>query len=113
MTGHNIAATTPDSFTFPADHPWAAVASNGSPFVPARISAKSGRPSYDIEYKFTDRWSVIGEYDRFDQYNLNLKWEVVFEVGRINWAIAGSGTRSSLRRFLIVNERKNSKRILF
>lgn len=38
--------------------------------------SESGRPTYDIEYKFTDRWSVIGEYDRFDQYNLNLKWKV-------------------------------------
>jgi translocation and assembly module TamB len=38
--------------------------------------SQSGRPTYDIEYKLTDRWSVIGEYDRFDQYNLNLKFKV-------------------------------------
>jgi len=37
--------------------------------------SESGRPTYDIEYKLTDRWSVIGEYDRFDQYNLNLKYK--------------------------------------
>jgi translocation and assembly module TamB len=37
--------------------------------------SQSGRPTYDIEYKLTDRWSVIGEYDRFDQYNLNLKFK--------------------------------------
>ncbi|HXT10701.1 MAG TPA: translocation/assembly module TamB domain-containing protein [Candidatus Angelobacter sp.] len=37
--------------------------------------SESGRPTYDIEYKLTDRWSVIGEYDRFDQYNLNLKFK--------------------------------------
>jgi translocation and assembly module TamB len=35
----------------------------------------SGRPTYDLEYKLTDRWSVIGEYDRFDQYDLNLKFK--------------------------------------
>jgi translocation and assembly module TamB len=37
--------------------------------------SETGRPTYDIEYKLTDRWSVIGEYDRFDQYNLNLKYK--------------------------------------
>lgn len=38
--------------------------------------SESGRPTYDIEYKLTDKWSVIGEYDRFDQYNLNLKYKL-------------------------------------
>lgn len=38
--------------------------------------SESGRPTYDIEYKLTDRWSVIGEYDRFDQYNLNVKYKL-------------------------------------
>ena len=38
--------------------------------------SESGRPTYDIEYKITDKWSVIGEYDRFDQYNLNLKYKI-------------------------------------
>lgn len=38
--------------------------------------SESGRPTYEVEYKFTDRWSVIGEYDRFDQYNLNVKVKV-------------------------------------
>jgi len=36
---------------------------------------QTGRPTYDIEYQLTKRWSVIGEYDRFDQYNLNLKFK--------------------------------------
>ncbi len=35
-----------------------------------------GRPTYDIEYKLTDRLSLIGEYDRFDQYNLNVKYKI-------------------------------------
>jgi len=38
--------------------------------------SESGRPTYDLEYKLTDRWSVIGSYDRFDQYDLDLKWKV-------------------------------------
>jgi translocation and assembly module TamB len=38
--------------------------------------SESGRPTYDIEYKLTGRWSVIGEYDRFDQYNLNIKYKL-------------------------------------
>jgi len=37
--------------------------------------SQNGRPTYDIEYQLTRRWSVIGEYDRFDQYNLNLKFK--------------------------------------
>ena len=38
--------------------------------------SQSGRPTYELGYKLNDRWSVVGEYDRFDQYNLNLKWNV-------------------------------------
>lgn len=37
---------------------------------------ETGRPTYDIEYQLTPRWSVIGEYDRFDQYNLNVKYKI-------------------------------------
>lgn len=38
--------------------------------------SEAGRPTYEVDYKINDRWSIIGEYDRFDQYNLNLKWKV-------------------------------------
>ncbi|HXS69853.1 MAG TPA: translocation/assembly module TamB domain-containing protein, partial [Candidatus Polarisedimenticolia bacterium] len=38
--------------------------------------SEAGRQTYDIEYKLTDKWSVIGEYDRFDQYNLNIKYKI-------------------------------------
>lgn len=38
--------------------------------------SESGRPTYDVEVKLTDRWSVIGSYDRFDQYDLDLKWKI-------------------------------------
>jgi translocation and assembly module TamB len=36
----------------------------------------SGRPTYTVEYKLADRWTLVGEYDRFSQYNLDLKWRV-------------------------------------
>lgn len=36
----------------------------------------SGKPTYDLEYRLTDDWSVVGEYDRFSQYNLGMKWRV-------------------------------------
>jgi translocation and assembly module TamB len=36
----------------------------------------SGQPTYTVEYKLTDRWTLVGEYDRFSQYNLDLKWRV-------------------------------------
>lgn len=37
---------------------------------------ESGRPTYELEYKINEDWSVIGEYDRFSQYNLGLKWKL-------------------------------------
>jgi translocation and assembly module TamB len=36
----------------------------------------TGRATYEIEYSLTDNVSLIGSYDRFDQYNLNLKLRV-------------------------------------
>ena len=35
-----------------------------------------GRETYDIEYKLGRRWSLTGEYDRFDDYNAGVKWRV-------------------------------------
>ncbi len=35
-----------------------------------------GRDTIDVEYRINDSWSVIGEYDRFDAYNLNVKWRI-------------------------------------
>lgn len=37
---------------------------------------ESGRPTYSAEYELTDKWSVIGQYDRFNDFNLMLKWQV-------------------------------------
>ena len=36
-----------------------------------------GKLTYSVEYKFTDTWSIIGEYDRFNAYNAHLKWKLL------------------------------------
>ncbi len=43
-----------------------------------RIS-RQGRETYDIEYELSPRWSVVGEYDEFDEYNVGVKWRVLSE----------------------------------
>jgi translocation and assembly module TamB len=35
---------------------------------------EAGRPTYNIEFKLTDRWALEGEYDRFNAYNAGVKW---------------------------------------
>ncbi len=37
---------------------------------------RSGGLTYSVEYRFTDRWSIIGEYDEFNAFNTDLKWKV-------------------------------------
>ena len=44
--------------------------------------SRQGRETYDIEYKVSDRWSVRGEYNEFDEYNAGLKWRVFRGEGR-------------------------------
>jgi translocation and assembly module TamB len=46
--------------------------------VGERIS-RQGRETYDIEYQLSPRWSVVGEYDEFDEYNVGVKWRVLSE----------------------------------
>jgi translocation and assembly module TamB len=38
--------------------------------------SETGRPTYNIEFKLTDRWALEGEYDRFNAYNAGVKWRV-------------------------------------
>ncbi len=38
--------------------------------------SRQGKETYDIEYKLSDRWTVIGEYNEFDEFNAGLKWRV-------------------------------------
>ena len=38
--------------------------------------SRQGKETYDIEYKLSDRWTVTGEYNEFDEYNAGVKWRV-------------------------------------
>jgi translocation and assembly module TamB len=38
--------------------------------------SQTGGLTYSVEYRFTDRWSIIGEYDEFNAFNTDLKWKV-------------------------------------
>jgi translocation and assembly module TamB len=37
---------------------------------------EQGRQTYEVEYKLNDRWSLVGEYNRFGDLNANVKWKV-------------------------------------
>ncbi|HEU5079717.1 MAG TPA: translocation/assembly module TamB domain-containing protein [Opitutaceae bacterium] len=41
-----------------------------------RVS-RGGRETYDVEYELGNRWTLIGEYDEFDEYNAGLKYRVL------------------------------------
>lgn len=38
--------------------------------------SEQGRETFAIEYRLSDRWSLTGEYDRFDEYNAGFKWNI-------------------------------------
>ena len=38
--------------------------------------SENGRSTYSVEYKLTDDVSLVGEYDRFDEYNVGVQWRV-------------------------------------
>ncbi len=44
--------------------------------------SRQGKETYEIEYKLSDRWTVRGEYNEFDEYNAALKWRVFRGEGR-------------------------------
>jgi len=35
--------------------------------------SESGSATYDVEFKLTDRWSLVGQYDRFNDFNVSVK----------------------------------------
>ncbi|HEY0947750.1 MAG TPA: translocation/assembly module TamB domain-containing protein [Opitutaceae bacterium] len=35
--------------------------------------SRQGRETYDVEYQLTPRWSLTGEYDEFDEYNVGVR----------------------------------------
>jgi translocation and assembly module TamB len=38
-----------------------------------------GRETYEVEYSLGKRWSLVGEYDEFDDYNAGLKWRALID----------------------------------
>ncbi|MBL9209267.1 MAG: translocation/assembly module TamB domain-containing protein [Opitutaceae bacterium] len=38
--------------------------------------SRQGRETYEFEYQLSDRWTVTGEYNEFDEYNAGMKWRV-------------------------------------
>ncbi|MGH7945650.1 MAG: translocation/assembly module TamB domain-containing protein, partial [Opitutaceae bacterium] len=38
--------------------------------------SRQGKETYDIEYELSDRWTLTGEYNEFDEYNAGVKWRV-------------------------------------
>ncbi|HSU52896.1 MAG TPA: translocation/assembly module TamB domain-containing protein [Candidatus Dormibacteraeota bacterium] len=38
--------------------------------------SETGKPTYYVEYRLTDRWSIVGEYDRFGYFDGGFKWRV-------------------------------------
>lgn len=39
--------------------------------------SEQGRPTYHVEYKLSDRWFLVGEYDRFGDFNAGFKWRIL------------------------------------
>jgi translocation and assembly module TamB len=50
--------------------------------APGEKLSRTGRDTYQVEYKLSDRWSAVAEYDEFDEYNGGLKWRVYAKGGR-------------------------------
>jgi translocation and assembly module TamB len=43
-------------------------------FASGEKISRQGKETYDIEYKLSDRWTLTGEYNEFDEYNAGVKW---------------------------------------
>jgi len=41
-----------------------------------RVS-RQGRETYGFSYELDSRWSLVGEYDEFDDYNVGVKWRLL------------------------------------
>lgn len=41
----------------------------------------SGKPTYEIDYRLSPRWWLVGEYDQFDNYDAGVKWRVLNQGG--------------------------------
>jgi translocation and assembly module TamB len=41
--------------------------------------SRQGRETYEIEYALNDRFTAVGEYDEFDEFNAGIKWRILSE----------------------------------
>ena len=46
-------------------------------FASGEKISRQGKETYDIEYKLSDRWTLTGEYNEFDEYNAGVKWRAL------------------------------------
>jgi translocation and assembly module TamB len=37
---------------------------------------EEGKPTYNVEYRLNKKWSLVGEYDRFNAFNAGVKWKI-------------------------------------
>jgi autotransporter translocation and assembly factor TamB len=56
----------------------------GDPSEEPRLSVQSGqrvtaggRLTYGVEYRLSERWSLVGEYDRWGQFNGGVRWRLL------------------------------------
>lgn len=56
----------------------------GDPTEESRLSIRSGqristsgRLTYGVEYRLSDHWYAVGEYDRWSQFNAGIRWRVL------------------------------------
>jgi translocation and assembly module TamB len=45
-----------------------------------RVS-RQGKETYEFTYRLDDRWSLVGEYDEYDEYNAGVKWRAYTQEG--------------------------------
>ena len=38
--------------------------------------SETGKPTYNVEYKLSKHWALVGEYDQFNAFNVGLKWKI-------------------------------------
>lgn len=56
----------------------------GNPAEESRLTLRSGqrvstagRLTYGVEYRLSERWSLVGEYDRWSQFNAGVRWRIL------------------------------------
>jgi translocation and assembly module TamB len=41
------------------------------------VVSEEGKTTYSAEYRLSDRWSLVAEYDRFGALNASVKWRII------------------------------------